>query len=85
MLVSSSKYTLDRFEDIYAIFLLRPYETNQLIIEKSEIDIELKEGDIVEITDTGYGYKIMKLDSEIAATEQRLQGLIEKLRNKNES
>ena len=83
--MSSSKYTLDRFEDIYAIFLLRPYETNQLIIEKSEIDIELKEGDIVEITDTGYGYKIMKLDSEIAATEQRLQGLIEKLRNKNES
>lgn len=81
--MSSNKYTLDRFEGIYAIFLLRPYETNQLIIEKSELDASLREGDIVEITDTGYGYKIVKLSAETAATEQRVQGLLEKLRNKN--
>lgn len=83
MLVSSNKYTLDRFEGIYAIFLLRPYETNQLIIEKNELGVELEEGDIVEITDTGYGYHIVKLSTETAVTEQRMQGLLEKLRNKN--
>lgn len=81
--MNSNKYTLDRFEGIYAIFLLRPYETDQLIIEKSELGVELREGDIVEITDTGYGYNIIKLDEQTATTEQRVQDLLQKLRNKN--
>lgn len=81
--MSSNKYTLDRFEGIYAIFLLRPNETKQLIIEKSELGVSLREGDLVEITDTGYGYKIVKLEVETAAAEQRVQSLLEKLRNKN--
>ena len=81
--MSSNKYTLDRFEGIYAIFLLRPYEINQLIIEKSELQVELREGDIVEITDTGYGYKVVKLSEETSATEERVQGLLKKLRNIN--
>lgn len=81
--MNSNKYTLDRFEGIYAIFLLRPYETDQLIIEKSELGVELREGDIVEITDTGYGYNIIKLDEQKATTEQRVQDLLQKLRNKN--
>lgn len=81
--MSSNKYTLDRFEGIYAVFLLRPNETKQLIIEKSELGVSLREGDLVEITDTGYGYKIVKLEAETAAAEQRVQSLLEKLRNKN--
>lgn len=80
--MNTNKYTLDRFEGNYAIFLLRPQETKQLLIERNEISSTLAEGDIVEITDVGYGYKIKKLVDETTAAKQRVQSLVEKLRNK---
>ena len=51
-----NNYTLDRFEGDYAIFLKRPEEIDQLLIHRTEIDVPVKEGDIVQITDDGEKY-----------------------------
>ncbi|MCP1145881.1 DUF3006 family protein [Lysinibacillus endophyticus] len=58
-------YTLDRFELDYAIFLKRPEETDQLLIHRSEILTPIKEGDIVQIHDTGEEYEIHLVASEM--------------------
>lgn len=63
--MKSNIYTLDRFEVDYAIFLKRPEETDQLLIHRSEILTPLKEGDIVQIHDTGEEYEIQLLASEL--------------------
>jgi len=82
--VKSSKYTLDRFEGDYAIFLKRPDETEQLIIEQNEVNVKLREGDIVEITDNGYGYTFQKLEADTQAAEGRVKNLLDQLKNKSQ-
>ena len=37
--MSSNKYTLDRFEGDYAVFLKRPDETEQLLIHRNDIQV----------------------------------------------
>lgn len=56
--MKDNAYTLDRFEGMYAIFLKRPEETDQLLIHRSEIATPVKVGDIVEIIDNGENYLI---------------------------
>ena len=82
LLVSSNKYTLDRFEGDYAIFLKRPDEVEQLLIHRFDIDVELEQGDIVEITDTGEGYRFNVLHEEKHQAENRIKALMEKLKKK---
>ena len=77
-----NKYTLDRFDGEYAIFLKRPDETEQLLIHHTEIPTELKEGDIVSIQDDGFDYKIELLKEETANQKQRVNNLLQQLRNK---
>ena len=50
-LVSSTKYTLDRYEGDYAIFLMANDETIQKIIHRTEMNVEVAEGDIVLISE----------------------------------
>ena len=78
------KYTLDRFDGDYAIFLKRPEEMEQLLIHRDEISIEVKEGDIVNIQDDGFAYTIKLLPEETADQKQRVNNLLEQLRSKNE-
>jgi hypothetical protein len=80
--VKSHNYTLDRFEGDYAIFLKRPEETEQLLIERSEILVTVKEGDIVRIQDDGITYHIEVLEEETIEQKQRIQNLMQQLRNK---
>lgn len=77
-----NKYTLDRFDGEYAIFLKRSNETEQLLIHHTEIPSELKEGDIVSIQDDGFDYKIELLREETANQKQRVNNLLQQLRNK---
>ena len=60
--MSSNKYTLDRFEEDYAVFLKRPDETEQLLIPRNAIQVKVKEGDIVQIDGSGDSYKIEVLE-----------------------
>ena len=82
--MNDNKYTLDRFEGDYAIFLKRSQETDQLLIHRDEISVEVKEGDIVEIQDDGFAYTIKLLPEETADQKQRVNNLLEQLRNKNQ-
>ena len=77
-----NKYTLDRFDGDYAIFLKRPEETEQLLIHHTEIPSELHEGDIVNILDDGFDYKIDLLKEETENQKTRVNNLLQQLRNK---
>jgi hypothetical protein len=80
--VSYHKYTLDRFDGDYAIFLKRPEETEQLLIQRSEIEVPVKEGDIVKIQDDGITYHIEVLQEETTNQRQHIQNLMQQLRDK---
>ena len=77
-----NKYTLDRFDGDYAIFLKCPDETEQLLIHHAEISSELKEGDIVSIEDDGFNYTINILQEETGNQKKRVNNLLQQLRNK---
>ncbi|MFP3919482.1 DUF3006 domain-containing protein [Lysinibacillus telephonicus] len=78
-----NNYTLDRFEGDYAIFLKRPEEIDQLLIHRTEIDVPVKEGDIVQITDDGekYTFKVLKEDTK--NKKASIEKMIDELKNKN--
>ena len=76
------KYTLDRFDGDYAIFLKHPEETEQLLIHRAEITTDVKEGDIVRIQDDGITYHIEVLQQETTEQKQRIEQLMQQLKNK---
>lgn len=78
--MSSNKYTLDRFEGDYAVFLKRPDETEQLLIPRNAIQVTVKEGDIVQIDDNGDSYKIEVLEAATKAAQDRINDLLARLR-----
>ena len=80
MSVSLNKYTLDRFEGDYAVFLKRPDETEQLLIHRNDIQVSVKQGDIVQIDDDGESYKIEVLEAETKAAQDRVNELLARLR-----
>lgn len=80
--VNSIKYTLDRIEDGYAIFLKHPNEEEQLVIAMSEIDQEVQEGDRVMIEKMGDTYHIELLKEETADKKVEIQNLMERLRRR---
>ncbi len=77
-----NNYTLDRFEGDYAIFLKQPEETDQLLIHRSDIDIQIEEGDIVQIFDNGERYEFKLLEDVTLDKKVSMKNLIEKLKNK---
>lgn len=66
-----------------AVFLKFSDEAEQLLIEKNQLDIPLKEGDIVEITSSNGTYHIVLLEKETQHARERVQSLIEQLKNRN--
>lgn len=76
------KYTLDRFEGDYAIFLKRPEETEQVLIHRNEITVKVKQGDIVHIQDDGKKYKIEVLQNETTSQNKRIQQLMKELKER---
>ena len=76
------KYTLDRFEGDYAIFLLRPKETKQLLIHRSDLTMELKQGDIASIHDNGRTYEVTVVNEETTTQKDRILNLQQQLRER---
>jgi len=81
--LSLNKYTLDRFEGDYGIFLKRPEETDQLLIHRSEIGLQLTEGDLVSIRDDGERYIIRLLADETSETKKSVESILKELKNQN--
>jgi hypothetical protein len=80
--VSSTKYTLDRFEGDYAIFLKHPDETAQKLFHRTELPNEIKEGDRVLIEDEP-NFQVTILKEETSHQKERVSSLLDRLRNKN--
>lgn len=81
--MSLSKYTLDRIEDGYAVFLKFPAEEEQLIISLSAMNKPVQVGDRVQIEEKDGIYHIEILKEETQQKRADLQSLMNRLRNKN--
>lgn len=80
--MSLTKYTLDRIEDGYAIFLKYPDEEDHIIILRSAIDKEVHEGDRVMIEELDDTFHIEILKEETAQKKEAIQNLMDRLRHK---
>lgn len=81
--MSSTKYTLDRIEDGYAVFLKYPEEEEQLIILQSAMNKPVQVGDRVLIEEINDIYHIKILLEETEQQKAEVKSLMERLRNKN--
>jgi len=81
--VSSNKYTLDRIEDGYAVFLKFPEEEEQLIISQSSMNKPVRVGDRVLIEEKDGIYYIEILQDETQQKRADIQSLMNRLRNKH--
>lgn len=84
LLVSSTKYTLDRIEDGYAVFLKYPEEEEQLIILQSAMNKTVQVGDRVLMEETDGIYQIEILKEETEQKKVEIQSLMDRLRKKNQ-
>lgn len=81
--VSSNKYTLDRIEDGYAVFLKFPEEEEQLIISQSSMNNPVRVGERVQIEEKDGIYYIEILQDETQQKRADIQSLMNRLRNKH--
>jgi len=81
--VSSTKYTLDRIEDGYAVFLKYPEEEEQIIILQSALNKPMLVGDRVQIEEIDGMYHIEILREETEQKRADIQNLMDRLRHKN--
>lgn len=82
--MSLTKYTLDRIEDGYAVFLKYPEEEEQIIILQSTMNKPVQVGDRVEIEETDGIYHIEILKEETEQKKAEIQSLMDRLRRKNQ-
>ncbi|MEK3954759.1 Protein of unknown function [Psychrobacillus psychrotolerans] len=81
--MNSNKYTLDRFEGDYAVFLKTPNETEILQILCSDIKVKLKQGDIVNISSIEDKYEIEPLVEETTNQKEKVRRLLEQLKERS--
>ena len=79
--MNSNKYTLDRFEGDYAVFLKYPNETESLLVPCSDLNDKVNQGDIVNILVKENTYKIEPLIEETTNQKEKVQQLLDKLKN----
>jgi hypothetical protein len=70
------KVTVDRFEGEVAVLLVRPEETQQVLVPRALLP-GVREGDILELT-------LRKEEGETREARERAASLIERLRTKGE-
>ncbi|AJK86462.1 DUF3006 domain-containing protein [Lysinibacillus fusiformis] len=82
--MSSTKYTLDRMEDGYAVFLKYPEEEEQIIILQSAMNKPVVVGDRVQIEEIDGIYHIEILREETEQKKADIQNLMDRLRHKHQ-
>lgn len=78
-----NKYTLDRFEGDFAVFLKYPNETESLQIHCSNLKASLNQGDIVNISVIQDKYEIELLSEQTMDQKERVGQLLEQLKKRN--
>ena len=83
--MNSNKFTVDRIDEGIVVLLKKPLEVEQLLVPLEKIDIEVTEGDILLVTTKtdDSGYDITLLEEETSLSKNKINNLIEKLKNKN--
>ena len=76
------KYTLDRIEDGYYVFLPYPEEEDELIISTKKVTPEVNEGDIVYLIDKEDHFIAEVQQAETEGVKEEVKSLLEKLKNK---
>lgn len=77
------KYTLDRIEETMYVFLEYPEEEAQLLVPINKYSGKLTEGDIVKISEIDSEYMVEVLEKETEIALEKVNALLEKLKNKN--
>ena len=79
--MNSNKYTLDRFEGDYAVFLKYPNETESLQVHRSDLHEKVNQGDIVTILVKEGKYEIDSLVEETTNQKEKVLQLLDRLKN----
>ncbi|HYK72418.1 MAG TPA: DUF3006 domain-containing protein [Pseudoneobacillus sp.] len=79
----SGKYTIDRFEGNLAVLLFRKNETIEVTIQKGQLPVEAKIGDIVgiKIQPDGSLMKVEILEEETEKTKEVAKRLLKEILN----
>lgn len=82
--MKSNKYTLDRYDEKFAVLLEKGNESHQELIERSKLESYVKEGDILDVEWNPDGsFKEASVLQEATDTRKKeVSDLIEKLKNK---
>lgn len=82
--MNSNKYTLDRYEESFGVFLWKEDESIQKLVPKEHFK-GLREGDIIELKYDEHGdfHSYKKLDIETESRKQEVGNLVEKLKTRN--
>jgi len=82
--VNSNKYTVDRFDEGFAVLLLKTNENIQLKIPQEQLSSNVNEGDILEIEldEMGRIINFKVLEEETKDMKDKVEELINKLKNK---
>lgn len=79
-----NKYTLDRFDEEYAVLVLKGDESQQKLVERSKLESYAKEGDILDVEwNTDGSFKeasVLEMETEERRTQ--VSEMIEKLKRK---
>lgn len=78
----TNKYTLDRVDNGYFVFLKHPDETEELLVPEAEVRVQIAEGDIVRINKKDSGHVVEVFEKETEDMKDKVSSLLEKLKNK---
>ena len=81
-MAEKKQYTLDRIDDGFYVFLQHSNEEEELLIPASKVSVILSEGDIVCISKAESGYVIEVMENETEIMKDKVNSLLEKLKNK---
>ncbi len=80
------KYTIDRFEEDFAVLLDRENEEQQCLVLKAQLPLDAREGDILQLSwdeQTNEVHKVEILKDETQSAKKKAEDLLQKLLNKN--
>ncbi|ALS77200.1 hypothetical protein AUO94_00430 [Planococcus kocurii] len=82
--MKSNKYTLDRYDEEFAVLVEKGNESHQKLIERSKLESYAKEGDILDVewNPDGTFKEASVLETETEERRVQVTALIEKLKNK---
>jgi hypothetical protein len=81
--VKLGKYTIDQIENNQALLLWREDEEVRYVRPVTLFPFEVKEGDIINVTENGSNLEISLLSNETEEAKKKAEMLLNKIINKN--